>query len=249
MIYFLNPGHPAEPFPDVERAEREPNGLLAVGGDLSVARLLNAYRKGIFPWYSGDQPILWWSPDPRTVLFPERVKVSRSLRKTLRHGIFSVSFDAAFDDVLTACAGPRTGSEGTWILPEMKAAYVRLHRLGFAHSVETWADGQLVGGLYVVALGRVFYGESMLSRRNDASKVALISLCNHLVEWNYRLIDCQMYSPHLARLGAEELPRRAFTALLRANRDSAPTADSWSASGVSRTTSGDQEAHDGDGRA
>ena len=227
MLTLLDPRHPDDPFPDVERAETEPNGLLALGGDLSVTRLINAYRQGIFPWYSDDQPILWWSPDPRTLLFPERLKVSRSLRKTLGKRLFAASVDKAFDAVIAACAAPRTEDGGTWILPEMMLAYRRLHRLGFAHSVEVWADGELVGGLYGVALGRVYFGESMFSRRSDASKVALVYLCEKLSQWGYRLIDCQLYTEHLISLGAEEVPRRAFSALLRTACDEEPEEGSW----------------------
>ena len=208
--YWIGADTPAHAFPDPERALDEPNGLLAAGGDLSPERLLHAYRLGVFPWYSAGQPILWWSPDPRAVLFPERMRVSRSLRKTLRQGRFRVTVDTAFREVMDACAAPRPGSDGTWITPEMLAAYTRLHSLGWAHSVECWRDGRLAGGLYGVAMGRVFFGESMFSRESDASKVALA----HLSGQGYRLIDCQVESEHLARLGAEPVPRRTFRALL-----------------------------------
>ena len=227
LLTLLDPRRPDEPFPDVARAETEPNGLLALGGDLSVPRLINAYRKGIFPWYSDEQPILWWSPDPRTLLFPEHLKVSRSLLRTLGKRLYMTSFDAAFDAVIAACAAPRAGSGGTWILPEMMVAYRRLHRFGFAHSVEAWADGALVGGLYGVALGRVFFGESMFSRRTDASKVALVYLCQKLRQWGYRVIDCQMRTEHLIRLGAQEVPRHVFSALLHTACDEAPEGGSW----------------------
>ncbi len=208
--YWIGADTPAHAFPDPDRALDEPNGLLAAGGDLSPERLLHAYRLGVFPWYSAGQPILWWSPDPRAVLFPERMRVSRSLRKTLRQGRFRVTRDTAFREVMDACAAPRPGSDGTWITPEMLAAYTRLHSLGWAHSVECWRDGRLAGGLYGVAMGRVFFGESMFSRESDASKVALA----HLAGQGYRLIDCQVESEHLARLGAEPIPRRTFRALL-----------------------------------
>jgi leucyl/phenylalanyl-tRNA---protein transferase len=201
-------------FPPVDRALREPNGLLAVGGDLRPERLLEAYRRGIFPWYSQGQPILWWSPDPRAVLFPERIKVSRSLRKTLHKGVYAVTLDTAFEQVLEGCAAPRREGAGTWITREMKDAYSRLHRLGFAHSVECWTQGRLVGGLYGVAVRRIFAGESMFSMEPDASKVALVTLARKLEAWGYRLIDCQVYSEHLGRLGAENLPRREFLRLL-----------------------------------
>jgi len=214
VIFRLDPSRPDAPFPDVELAETEPDGLLAVGGDLEPARLLNAYRRGIFPWYSEGQPILWWSPDPRTVLFPERMKVSRSLRKTLRKRHFEVSVDQAFPEVVRACAGPRRDSEGTWILPEMVQAYVRLHGDGAAHSVEVWQEERLVGGLYGIALGQVFFGESMFSAAGDASKVALVHLTSRLRDWQYRMIDCQVYSPHLLTLGAEQIPRTWFSRLL-----------------------------------
>lgn len=208
--YWLEPDSPPEDFPSVEFALIEPNGLLAVGGDLSPERLLAAYRRGIFPWYSEGQPILWWSPAPRAVLFPERIRVSRSLRKVVRRGLFQVSIDTAFREVVAACAAPRDAEGGTWITPRMQEAYVHLHRLGWAHSVECRHEGRLVGGLYGVALGRVFFGESMFSRMNDASKVAL----EYLTRMDYRLIDCQLPSPHLARMGAIELPRGQFLELL-----------------------------------
>jgi leucyl/phenylalanyl-tRNA--protein transferase len=210
VFYLLDPKNPQAPFPPVDRSEREPNGLLAIGGDLSPARLLNAYRSGIFPWYSEDQPILWWSPDPRMVLFPDRLKVSRSLAKTLRNGGFEVSFDQVFGQVIDGCAGPRKDEQGTWITEEMQHAYIELHRLGHAHSVEIWRRGELAGGLYGVALGRVFFGESMFSRERDASKVALVHLSGRLRDRGYRLIDCQVYSSHLISLGAETIDRREF---------------------------------------
>lgn len=201
-------------FPDAELALDDPDGLLAIGGDLSPERLLQAYRHGIFPWYSEEQPILWWTPNPRAVLFPERLSVSRSLRKALRRGSFRVTLDTAFPEVVTACAAPRGGDPGTWITPQMDAAYRRLHALGFAHSVESWEGDELVGGLYGVALGRMFFGESMFSRRTDASKVAFVHLVRQLEAWGFPLVDCQVASDHLASLGAEEIPRREFTALL-----------------------------------
>lgn len=201
-------------FPSVELASRD--GLLAVGGDLSVERLLEAYRHGIFPWYNEGQPILWWSPDPRAVLFPDRIKVARSLRKTARSGKFEVTFDQRFVDVMRACAGPRAKqpTDGTWIIPAMLDAYGELHQRGFAHSVETWENGRLVGGLYGVALGGAFFGESMFSHAADASKVALVSIARQLERWGYTLIDCQLPSAHLARLGAESIPRSDYLRLL-----------------------------------
>jgi leucyl/phenylalanyl-tRNA--protein transferase len=202
-------------FPSVTQALRSPNGLLAAGGDLGTARLLEAYRHGIFPWFSEGEPILWWSPDPRMVLFPNEFNISHSLRKTLRNGRHEVRFDSDFERVMRACAAPREGANGTWIHEEMIAAYCELHRLGYAHSVETWMDGELVGGLYGMALGRMFYGESMFSRKTDASKIALAHLATQLARWNFGMIDCQMNTPHLASLGAREIPRKEFIARLQ----------------------------------
>ena len=199
-------------FPPLERALRRPNGLLAAGGDLSPQRLLQAYRHGVFPWYSAPEPILWWSPDPRMVLFPAELKVSRSLGKTLRKGLFESRVDTAFAAVIDACSEPRAHQRGTWITPEMKTAYVDLHRRGIAHSVESWRDGELVGGLYGIAIGRMFYGESMFSRASDASKVALVALVRQLAHWQFGLIDCQMNTPLLASMGGREIPRREFSA-------------------------------------
>ena len=201
-------------FPPVETALRDPNGLLAMGGDLSIERLLDAYRHGIFPWFNPGEPILWWSPDPRMVLVPDEVRVTRSLAKRMRNGGFELRVDTAFVDVMRACAAPRKSESGTWISPAMLAAYTRLFDAGYAHSVETWHDGVLVGGLYGVAIGRMFYGESMFSREPNASKVALVRLARQLEQWEFGLIDCQMETAHLASLGAKTLPRAAFTARL-----------------------------------
>lgn len=197
-------------FPPVELAS--PEGLVAVGGDLRVERLLEAYRHGIFPWYNEDQPILWWSPDPRAVLFPDKLHVSRSLERTIRRGHFKVTLDTCFRNVMTHCAGPRLQypGGGTWITPAMVEAYSALHDLGYAHSVETWKEGKLVGGLYGVALGGIFFGESMFSRVSDTSKVALVSLVRQLQVWKFRIFDCQQPSQHIKMLGAEEIPRREF---------------------------------------
>lgn len=196
-------------FPPPDYAD--PSGLIAVGGDLSSERLLEAYRVGIFPWYSEDQPILWWSPDPRFVLELDHFKISRSLGKTLRRRVFHVSFDRVFDDVIAACAAvPREGQSGTWITPEMQEAYIKLHGLGFAHSVEAWFEGKLVGGLYGVSLGKAFFGESMFHRKPDASKVALAILVEKLKKWGFHFIDSQMATEHMNRLGAAEIPRRIF---------------------------------------
>lgn len=210
---WLDPADDA-PFPDVELALAEPNGLLAVGGNLSIPRLLTAYRHGIFPWYSAGQPLLWWSPDPRTVLFPAQFRLARSLRKTLRQGKHAVSFDRAFAAVVAGCAAPRDIEAGTWITPAMAAAYYDLHLAGYAHSVEVWRDGELAGGLYGVALGRMFFGESMFSRRRDGSKIALAYLTGQLHCWDFKLIDCQMSTPHLLSLGATPISRRRFCELL-----------------------------------
>lgn len=207
MIAWLGPN---DPFPDVVHALREPNGLLAAGADLSPERLLEAYRRGIFPWFSPGEPILWWSPDPRMVLVPGEMKVSRSLAKRLRRGDYEIRVDTAFEAVMRACAEPRPGQRGTWIVPAMIRAYVRLHALGHAHSVEAWRDGTLVGGLYGVALGRMFYGESMFSRASDASKATLAHLAAQLRRWDFGLIDCQMATDHLASLGARPLARAEF---------------------------------------
>jgi leucyl/phenylalanyl-tRNA--protein transferase len=203
------------PFPPLASALEEPNGLLAVGGDLSPRRLLDAYRRGIFPWYSEGDPILWWSPDPRMVLFPSELRVTRSLAKTLRNKSYEVRFDAAFDEVVRGCAAPRPNQPGTWLTAEMRAAYRRLHELGYAHSVETWVDGALAGGLYGVALGRAFFGESMFTRSRDASKIAFVHLVRRLAAEDYRLIDCQMHTAHLASLGAREIPRTEFARRLK----------------------------------
>jgi leucyl/phenylalanyl-tRNA--protein transferase len=205
----------SDPFPPVEHALRDPNGLLAAGADLSTPRLLDAYRRGIFPWFSEDDPLLWWSPDPRMVLFVDELHVARSLRRVLRSGRFVVSFDRAFADVMAGCAEPRRDEPGTWITDDMVEAYTTLARLGYAHSVETWADGRLVGGLYGVAIGRMFYGESMFSRQSDASKVALATLVRQLGRWEFEMIDCQMSTDHLASLGAREVPRAEFVSGLR----------------------------------
>lgn len=213
-LVILDPKNPEQNFPLATKALTEPDGLLAIGGCLSVKRLIKAYRHGIFPWYNAGEPILWWSPNPRLVLFPDRLIVSRSLRKTLRKSHFSVTFDQAFSDVIAACAGCRKEGPGTWITTEIGQAYNELHRLGIAHSVEAWLNGNLVGGLYGVALGRVFFGESMFHTRTDASKVAFVRLVEQLKAWDYQLIDCQVHTDHLASFGAEEINRSYFIQLL-----------------------------------
>lgn len=195
----------------------EPDGLLAVGGDLSPNRLLEAYRQGIFPWYSPGDPILWWSPQPRLVLEPASIHVSKSLRKEIARNKFQIKLDTAFSQVLRECAMiPRRESEGTWITPEMQEAYIRLHKLGFAHSVECWQDEDLVGGLYGLSLGKCFFGESMFAKKSNASKIALVALANILEEWGFQLIDCQVTTQHLIRLGACEIDRADFLLRLRA---------------------------------
>jgi leucyl/phenylalanyl-tRNA--protein transferase len=205
-------------FPPAESALAEPNGLLAIGGDLTPSRLLNAYSNGIFPWFNDDSgPILWWSPDPRAVFEPASLKISRSLRRSLAHGGFRVTFDTSFAEVMAGCAAPRRSGDGTWITAAIRHAYGELHRLGFAHSVETWRNDQLVGGLYGISLGRMFFGESMFARATDASKVAMARLAKQLSAWNFELIDCQIMNPHLESLGAIEMPRREFLTRLRNN--------------------------------
>ncbi|MFI8739796.1 leucyl/phenylalanyl-tRNA--protein transferase [Stutzerimonas zhaodongensis] len=211
-------------FPPLEKAMREPDGLLAAGGDLSPERLLAAYRHGCFPWYQDGQPLLWWSPDPRTVLYPEELHVARSLRKKLRQGTFSITFDQAFRDVIEGCAGPRNYTDGTWITMPMQDAYLELHQLGIAHSVEVWQDERLVGGLYGLAIGRLFFGESMFSRTTDASKAGFVALVERLRDWGFKLIDCQMHTQHLASFGARPVPRQTFANTLASYLDEPSTA-------------------------
>ena len=213
-ITWLSPDGDREWFPPLEQVLDEPEGLLAAGGDLSVARLLAAYRRGIFPWYSAGQPVLWWSPNPREVLFPAEFHCSRSLSKTLRNRGFAVTFDGDFAAVVDACAARRDHSPGTWITPEMRAAYCELNSQGHAHSVEVRFEGNLVGGLYGVLLGQVFFGESMFSRERDASKVALARLVERAVVAGVQLIDCQLPTPHLRSLGSKPMPRPEFSALV-----------------------------------
>lgn len=218
--YRLPTGHVAalaehDAFPPLHHALSEPNGLIAIGGDLTAQRLLAAYRQGIFPWFSVGDPILWWSPDPRMVLFPQAFILPRSLAKRLKRHDYEVRFDSAFRDVIEACAAaPRADQDSTWIVPEMVEAYCRLHELGYAHSAECWMEGELVGGLYGVQLGRVFYGESMFHRRDDASKIAFVRWVQHLQAEGCRMIDCQMKTHHLQRFGAREIARAEFTARL-----------------------------------
>jgi leucyl/phenylalanyl-tRNA---protein transferase len=205
---------PHDSFPPVTQALDDPDGLLAAGGDLSPARLIEAYRRGIFPWYGEGQPILWWSPDPRMVLYPDGLKIARSLAKRLRRRDYEIRVDTAYADVMRACAEPRTGQDGTWITQDMLQAYAVLHRKGYAHSVETWVDGELAGGLYGIAIGRAFFGESMFARATDASKIALVHLARQLHRWRFGMIDCQMATRHLASLGSIEIPRGQFVRAL-----------------------------------
>lgn len=199
-----------DPFPSLDAALDEPNGLLAASEDLAPSRLLAAYGRGIFPWYSAGQPVLWWSPDPRMVLRTAELKVSRSLGKIVRRGHFEIRVDTAFQEVMQACAEPRADQGGTWITDAVRRAYGRLHELGHAHSVESWREGRLVGGLYGVAIGRMFFGESMFARETDASKVALVHLVRQLGRWEFPMIDCQQQTSHLATLGARPIPRASF---------------------------------------
>ena len=225
-----------DPFPPLASALQHPNGLLAAGADLSPERLLAAYRQGIFPWYAEGEPILWWSPDPRMVLIPHELKVSRSLAKTLRNRDHEIRFDSAFEAVMQGCAlrgadhaAPDTGETGTWITADMRAAYQRLHQLGYAHSVETWIEGELAGGLYGVAIGRMFYGESMFTRVRDASKIAMVHLVRRLERQGCGMIDCQMHTRHLASLGARAIPRSKFSLRLLELVDYAVTPTKWDA--------------------
>jgi len=204
-----------DPFPPVDRALRDPNGLLAAGGGLSPARLLDAYRNGIFPWFSEDDPVLWWSPDPRMVLYTAELHVSRTLRKTIRSGHITLTLDRCFTDVMRGCAEPRPGQDGTWITGDMIDAYSRLFDLGYAHSAEAWAGERLIGGVYGVGVGRMFFGESMFSRETDASKVALVALVQQLARWEFPMVDCQMATAHLASLGAREIGRPDFLRSVR----------------------------------
>ena len=206
-LTLLNPYQSEQPFPPVHNALKKPEGLLAVGGCLSPIRITNAYRHGIFPWFNSDDPILWWSPNPRLILLPHQLYVSSRLAKTIRSGKFIFTFDQAFKHVIEACSKPRNYADSTWISDDIKWAYTELHQQGIAHSAEVWFEGQLVGGLYGVALGQVFFGESMFHIKTDASKVAFVKLVYYLKSWHYQLIDCQMHSTHLVSLGAEEIDR------------------------------------------
>ena len=214
-------------FPPVDTALTEPNGLLCAGADLAPATIVTAYARGIFPWFSDGQPILWWSPDPRMVLVPAEFKISKSLAKTVNRGSFDIRFDTAFVDVIAACAEPRHEDGGTWIVPEMRAAYAQLHTLGVAHSIESWRDGELVGGLYGLALGRMFFGESMFARQTDASKVALVALIDKLQSDGFELVDCQQETRHLASFGARPIPRKDFVQRLKELIDLKQSGSVW----------------------
>ena len=237
-LYWIEPGSPADNFPPIDSALDQPDGLLCFGGDLSPERLMAAYRRGIFPWYCDPQPIMWWSPQPRCVLFPDQLRVSRSLKKSLRNKNLEISMDQAFTQVVGACAQPRpAGSNSdtdgsssdadTWITIDMQAAYGVLHTLGHAHSVEVWQHGKLVGGLYGIACGQLFFGESMFSRISDASKVALYCLTKRLAAHGFQLIDCQVSSAHLYRLGAQDIGRSEFGAYLSQYSEAKNTLIAW----------------------
>lgn len=212
---WLDPNPLAE-FPPLDMALQEPNGLLAAGGDLSLSRLIKAYKSGVFPWFSEGEPILWWSPDPRFVLPPAEVKISRSLAKNIRNGAFRLSMDSAFEEVIANCSKqPRKGQDGTWITDEMQRAYINLHKHGYAHSIECWYENRLVGGLYGIKSGAVFCGESMFSLQSNASKVAFVQFCRFLQHHGFKLIDSQVHTPHLESLGARMIPRSAYIKTLQ----------------------------------
>ncbi len=226
-LYWIATNVVSENFPTTDEALKEPDGLLAAGGDLTADTLLDAYRRGIFPWYSEGQPILWWSPDPRSVLQLDALHISRSLKRRIQSGIYRVTIDQSFEDVVECCSAPRKSQSGTWITADMQAAYCQLHRLGHAHSVECWHQQKLVGGLYGVGIGKVFFGESMFAAMADASKVCLVHLVDNLRAWGYALIDCQVHNPHLESLGARPIARRHFIAQLNDLCGLQPAAHAW----------------------
>ena len=227
MLTFIQPFDDIDSFPPLEKAQSDPNGLLAIGGDLSANRLLHAYKRGIFPWYSTGEPILWWSPDPRMVMFPSEFRASKSLKKAVRRQNFGLSINQAFKDVIQACAEPRPDSQDTWITKDMIRSYIKLHEMQYAHSIEIWSEDQLVGGLYGIAIGGVFFGESMFSRIDNASKAAYWALCELLKKLDYDIVDCQVYSDHLASLGAREIARTEFERIIikstEKNREAIPS--------------------------
>lgn len=214
-LYWLDASDPDAAFPDPSLALHQPNGLLAMGGDLSARRLLNAYRTGVFPWYNPEESILWWSPDPRAVFAADRIHISKRLARRLRRDDYAVTLDRDFDGVLAGCAAPRADNPGTWLGADMRAAYRRLFANGDAHSIEVWREGKLIGGMYGVAIGRIFFGESMFSRAPDASKIALVWLARQLAAWRFPLLDGQVGSPHLYRMGAIDMARREFLTVVR----------------------------------
>ncbi|MGH8499243.1 MAG: leucyl/phenylalanyl-tRNA--protein transferase [Methylococcales bacterium] len=228
MLTLLNAANANEKFPDPQNALTDPDGLLAVGGCLSPQRLINAYKEGIFPWFNHGDPILWWSPDPRLVLDPREIRISHSLRKLLRKHPYRITFDRSFPEVIRACAAPRKDSSGTWINEQMIRAYGELHRLGIAHSVEVWYRDQLAGGLYGLAIGRVFFGESMFHRLSNASKAAFAVLAQNLTRWNYALIDCQVRTEHLLSFGAKQIPRKQFVESIARYCNESVTREAWS---------------------
>lgn len=233
MIFALDGTPPNQRFPHPRHAETDPDGLIAVGGDLSPERLLRAYRQGIFPWYSKGQPILWWSPNPRTLLYPKEIHIARSLRREMRKQDYQLKLDQAFDQVLLDCAAPRTHEPDTWLLPEMRSAYSELHRLGHAHSIELWSNETLVGGMYGLAIGRAFFGESMFSRVPSASRVVMVYLSWLLQQHDFAFLDCQVFNPHLQRMGAREVARPEFLTQLAQSIDATPSGAIWQSPPIS----------------
>lgn len=228
MLPWLDPDDDLVPFPPIDTALEDPNGLVAAGGSLSPTRLLNAYQQGIFPWFEDDQPILWWSPDPRMIIKPAEIYISTSLRKLINKRRYHCTLDTAFNNVISACSAPREDQQGTWITSSMISAYQNLHQQGHAHSVEVWLGDELVGGLYGIAIGQVFFGESMFTRQNNASKVGFAFLCQQLDNWGYQLIDCQVESSHLIRLGCYTVPRDSFAQQLETLCVAPPKKAAWS---------------------
>ncbi len=232
MIFQLQGTEPTMPFPSPELATRKPDGLLAVGGDLSKDRLLQAYSQGIFPWYSQGQPILWWCPDPRAVIYPENIHISRSLYKQIKKGGLSLKIDRNFPMVISSCAAPRQNQEGTWLLPEMRLAYQNMFNNDYAHSIELWQKNKLVGGLYGICIGSVFFGESMFSGIPNASKIIMVYLMDLLKKYNFAFMDCQIFNPHLGKMGAIEIPRARFLSELSIALRKKPSPDVWNQSDI-----------------